>query len=41
MAKLKLPKINLAELREDIESNKRQRRKFLQWYAEQVRQGKA
>lgn len=41
MAKLKLPKIDLDELKKDIEQNNKQRRKFVQWYAKQVSEGKA
>ena len=41
MAKLKLPKIDLEELKRDIEENRKQRRNFIQWYAKQVREGKA
>jgi len=41
MAKLKLPKIDLKELKKDMVENQKQRRKFIQWYAKQVAECKA
>ena len=38
---MKLPKVNLKELAKDKASNKKQRRKFLDWYAARVRAGTA
>ena len=37
----KLPKIDLREIMADIKRNKKERRKFLDYYAERIRQGTA
>jgi len=40
-SELKLPKINLKELRAQMRRNKKQRREFLDYYASRVKAGTA
>ncbi len=38
---MKFPKIDLKELNLEKRRNQRERMKFIEWYAEQIRAGKA
>jgi len=41
MASLKLPKIDMKELARQKRKNRRERMKFIEWYAKLIAEGKA